>query len=81
KHLSDLSSKKMKPCGVTETGVESFSASDYWTKQILTPATGRKVSMIVMWRNKFVAGNEADKHYYSVFKGHPSAADFLKFYQ
>lgn len=81
KRLSDLSSKKMKPCGVTETGVESFSASDYWTKQILTPATGRKVSMIVMWRNKFVAGNEADKHYYSVFKGHPSAADFLKFYQ
>ena len=81
KRLSDLSSRKMKPCGVTETGVESFSASDYWTKQILTPATGRKVSMIVMWRNKFVAGNEADKHYYSVYTGHPSASDFMKFYQ
>lgn len=80
KMLSDLSAIKQKPCGVTETGVESFTDKDYWTKQILTPATGRKVSMIVMWRNKFVNGNEADKHYYSVYGGHPSASDFVKFY-
>ena len=37
-----------RPCGVTETGVEGFTDKDYWSKQILTPATGRKVSMIVM---------------------------------
>ena len=80
KTLSDLSANKHKPCGVTETGVESFTDKNYWTKQILTPAAGRKVSMIVMWRNKFVNGNEADKHYYSVYGGHPSASDFVKFY-
>jgi mannan endo-1,4-beta-mannosidase len=80
KTLSDLAKTKKKPCGVTETGVEGFTDKDYWTKQILTPATGRNVSMIVMWRNKFVGGNDSDMHYFSVFKGHASEADFNKFY-
>ena len=80
KTISELSKKKKKPCGVTETGVEGFTDKDYWSKQILTPATGRKVSMIVMWRNKFVGGNESDMHYFSVFKGHASEADFIKFH-
>lgn len=79
--IAALSAKKMKPCGVTETGVEGFTDKDYWSKQILEPATGRKVSMIVMWRNKFVGGNESDKHYFSVFKGHPSEGDFVRFYE
>ena len=75
-----MSQKKQKPCGVTETGVEGFTAKDYWSKQILTPVTGRKISMIVMWRNKFVGGNDQDMHYFSVFKGHASETDFIKFY-
>lgn len=79
--IAALSAKKMKPCGVTETGVESFTDRDYWSRQILEPATGRKVSMIVMWRNKYVGGNESDKHYFSVFKGHPSEGDFVRFYE
>ena len=33
-----------------------------------------------MWRNKFVGGNESDMHYFSVFKGHASEADFIKFH-
>lgn len=80
KAISDLSQKKRKPCGVTETGVEGFTAQDYWSKQILTPATGRKISMIVMWRNKFIGGNDQDMHYFSIFKGHTSEADFMRFY-
>lgn len=80
KTISKLSNSKLKPCGVTETGVEGFSDADYWTKQILTPATGRNLSMVVMWRNKFVGANENDKHYYSIWKGHPSEKDFMKFY-
>lgn len=80
KELCRLSKEKLKPCGVTETGVEGFTAADYWTKQILTPATGRTLSFIVTWRNKFVGGNDNDNHYYSVWKGHPSEKDFIKFY-
>lgn len=81
KTISKLSDAKLKPCGVTETGVEGFSDVDYWTKQILTPATGRNLSMIVMWRNKFVGADDNDKHYYSIWKGHPSEKDFMKFYK
>ncbi|WP_434533895.1 glycoside hydrolase family 26 protein [Bacteroides sedimenti] len=77
--ISTVSKEKMKPCGVTETGVEGFKDSDYWTKQILTPATGQAVSMIVMWRNKYDP-QETGTHYYSVFQGHPSVSNFIKMY-
>lgn len=80
KTICKLSKKKSKPCCVSETGVEGFTATDYWTKQILTPATGRTLSYIVTWRNKFVGGDDSDNHYYSVWKGHPSEKDFMKFY-
>lgn len=79
--LQSVAAKKQKPCGVTETGVEGFTDKKFWTEQILAPAENRKVSMIVMWRNKFVGGNEADKHFYSVYPGHPSEKDFVRFYE
>ena len=80
KTLSRISLKKKKPCGVTETGVEGFTKRTYWTENIHAPMTGRKVSLLVTWRNKFVGMNESDKHYYSVYPGHPSEADFNKMY-
>lgn len=79
--LQSVAAKKQKPCGVTETGVEGFTDKKFWTEQILAPAENRKVSMIVMWRNKFVGGNEADKHFYSIYPGHPSEKDFVRFYE
>lgn len=81
KAISRVSQQKRKPCGVTETGVEGFDKADYWTTQILTPATGRQLSMVVTWRNKFVGGNTDDNHFFSVFPGHPSVKDFMKFYR
>lgn len=76
KALSALSLEKLKPCGVTETGLESFTDADYWTRCLLTPLTGQRVSMVVMWRNKYVGTNESDKHFYSVYPGHPSEENF-----
>ena len=81
KTLSRLSQSKIKPCGVTETGVEAFTKTTYWTENIHAPMTGRKVSLLVTWRNKYVGGNESDTHYYSVYPGHPSAPDFVKMYK
>lgn len=81
KAISAVSKAKKKPCGVTETGVEGFTAKDYWSTQILAPATGRTVSMIVMWRNKYYAAGENGNHYFSVFKGHASESDFVKMYK
>lgn len=80
KAMSSLSLEKMKPCGVTETGPEGFDWTDYWTSHILESATGNRVSMIVTWRNKYVGNNESDRHFYSVYPGHPSEDDFCEMY-
>lgn len=78
--LQKVSEAKLKPCGITETGVEGFTDKKYWTEQILAPYERRKLSMVVTWRNKYVNGDEQDKHYFSVYKGHPSEANFIRFY-
>ena len=78
--MSKLSLEKKKPCGVTETGPEGFDWTDYWTNHILACAMNQRVSMIVMWRNKYVGSNENDRHFYSVYPGHPSEKDFREMY-
>jgi len=81
-NLTQLSKAKMKPCGVTETGIEGIKKSDgspytdYWSKEILTPCTGRKISLVVVWRNAY----QNETHFYGPFAGCASAADFVKFY-
>ena len=77
---TEISNEKRKPCGVTEDGVESFTREDYWTYSVLEPAHDKRISMIVMWRNKYVGNNESDKHYFSVYPGHPSEANFRTMY-
>ena len=78
--MSALSQEKKKPCGVTETGPEGFDWKDYWTTHILECAKGQRLSFIVMWRNKYVGTNEADRHFYSVYPGHESENDFRAMY-
>ncbi len=78
KALEAVSLAKRKPCGVTEDGLESFTQKDYWTRFLVNPTEGRRISLVTMWRNKYVGGNESDKHYYSVYPGHPSEDDFRK---
>ena len=78
--MSALSREKKKPCGVTETGPEGFDWRDYWTNHILDCAKGQRISMIVMWRNKYVGTNEKDRHFYSVYPGHESEDDFRAMY-
>lgn len=81
KKISSVSKAKMKPCGVTETGLEGFKTTNYWTNNILSPMTGRTVALLVTWRNKYVGVNESDTHFFSVYPGHASAPDFVKMYQ
>ncbi len=83
--LSRLSKELKKPCGVTETGVEGIQRDgvpekNYWTQQILTPATGQFISLIVMWRNAYDP-SESGSHFYSVYKGHASEKNFMKMYE
>ncbi len=86
KNLATLSKEKLKPCGVTETGIEGVRDNNgqeyakYWTQEILTPIIGKDISMVVMWRNKYDPQHEGI-HYYGPWAGHASAADFVDFYE
>ena len=80
KALEALSQEKRKPCGVTEDGKESFTEDNFWSLYLVGPLGAKRISMVTMWRNKYVGNNESDKHYYSVYPGHPSVADFRKMY-
>ena len=79
KALSRISSKKKKPAGVTETGVEGFKNENYWIDNIAAPMAGRKMSLLVTWRNKYDE-MEQGSHYFSVFPGHPSEESFRTMY-
>lgn len=80
KALEEVSRDKKKPCGVTEAGIESFTQKEYWSDYLAAPLKDRRISFVSMWRNKYVGGNESDKHYFSVYPGHPSEDDFRKVY-
>lgn len=85
RNLALLSQEKKKPSGVTETGIEGILGSDgetyeeYWTREIGTPLAGKKVSMVVMWRNKYDPSNTGH-HFFAPFEGHSSAPNFRDFY-
>ena len=51
----------------------------YWTNEISIPLTGKKVSMVVIWRNKYDPLHEGS-HFYAPFEGHSSAANFKSLY-
>ena len=44
-NLTTASRKKMKPCAVTETGVEAFTNSKFWTEQILAPVVAGDINV------------------------------------
>jgi mannan endo-1,4-beta-mannosidase len=79
KVLSKLSGDKKKPAGVTETGVEGFKNDNYWIENIAAPMSGRKMSLLVTWRNKYDP-LESGSHFFSVFPGHVSVNSFLEMY-
>lgn len=84
--LETLSKEKNKPVGVTETGVQGLVKSggtpynDYWTTGILNPIIGAKISMVVVWRNKYDPSHQGDE-FYAPFKGQSSSPDFVTFYK
>lgn len=84
RNLESLSQQKLKPCGVTETGIEGIVKNGspydtYWTNEISIPLTGKKVSMVVMWRNKYDP-THSGTHFYAPFEGHSSVTNFKLLY-
>jgi len=78
-----LAEERGKIAAFTETGDEGIPDSTWWTDRLLpvlkADSTTRKLAYVHVWRNE----NERKKpgHYYAPYPGHPSADDFVRFYE
>ena len=83
RQLVQLAEASGKVPALTETGLEGIPYPTWWTERLLasikTDSVARRIAYVHVWRN----ANEADKpgHHYAPYPGHPSAADFVRFYQ
>jgi mannan endo-1,4-beta-mannosidase len=77
RELSILAKEKNKVAALTETGQEKIPDSDFFTNfllKVLKSDPQIKISYLLLWRNA------RTDHHYVPFKGHPAAADFIKFH-
>ncbi len=79
KIVSDYAQKAGKLAAFTETGLESIPNPTWWTETLLKALRAEEMQLayVLVWRNDA----RSPTHYYAPFPGHPSAPDFLKFYQ
>lgn len=72
-----LARAKHKVAALTETGLEGVTRPDWFTQVILEPLVKAKVHIayVLVWRNANT------QHHYAPYLGHPSAPDFIRFYQ
>lgn len=79
KHLPmicQLAKEHGKATAVTETGYEGIKTPDWWTNTLLTAVEQYPVSYLLVWRN----AHDKEGHFYAPYPNHPSAPDFVKFY-
>jgi len=78
KIISDYAIKSGKLAAFTETGLESIVNPTWWTETLLKvlQAKDMRICYVLVWRNDM----RSPTHYYAPFPGHPSEADFRKFY-
>jgi mannan endo-1,4-beta-mannosidase len=75
--VSKLAAEKGKPGAVSEAGGPIAKQNDWWTRTILETLRPIPLSYVLVWRNPWQSPQNA----FAPFKGHPSAPDFVKFYQ
>jgi mannan endo-1,4-beta-mannosidase len=75
----DLADERGKIAALTETGYETIPNEHWWTDVILEPIKksekAKKLAWIMAWRNA------RPSHHYGPHEGHPTASNFIKFYQ
>jgi mannan endo-1,4-beta-mannosidase len=80
--LARVAKIKRKIPALTEAGSESIPDSMFWTntllKNVQASDDARQIVYAMMWRNA-TDGGYNKKHFYVPYKGHASAADFVKF--
>lgn len=77
--LEEIAKEKNKIPALTEFG-GNLNDNNWWTGTFLKVLSNHKISYVLGWRNAGLkAGGEFE--YYVPYKGHATAADFVKFYQ
>ena len=78
--LVEQAKSRGKVAALTETGSERIPMNTWWTQRLLSAIKNDSVSSHIayalVWRN----ANERPNHYYAPYPGHPSAPDFVEFY-
>lgn len=78
-----LAKARGKISALTETGYEMIPDPDWWTGTLLNvldhDQITRKLAWVLVWRNAN-AFEDRPNHYYAPYPGHPSAHDFIEFY-
>jgi mannan endo-1,4-beta-mannosidase len=75
--VSQLSHEKNKIAAVSEAGGPIARQTNWWTKTILETLKPINLSYVLVWRNPWNKPKDA----FAPYKGHPSSADFVQFYQ
>ncbi len=63
-----------------ETGYAAIPVANWWTATLWDVIKDYKLSYFLVWRNYGWQEKEQAFHYYAPYAGHPSSADFQKFY-
>ncbi len=72
--LKKLGEEKNKLYAITETGLETVTEIDWWTRIVYPILEDTGLSYVLVWRN-----GRSD-HYYAPFEGQKSAEDFKAFH-
>jgi beta-mannanase len=83
-HLSvieQLAKSKNKIPALAEAGYNHIPDSTWWTNVLAKALNGHHPAYVLLWRNAGYKLSDNSVEYYAPYPGHPSAADFLKFYQ
>ncbi|MBE6340062.1 MAG: beta-mannosidase [Bacteroidales bacterium] len=74
--VDSVGAQHSKPYAVCEMGYETIPDPEWWTHVVINALADYHPSYILLWRN----AREKKNHYYAPYPGHPSADDFVCFY-
>ena len=74
--LTEIGKAHNKVIAITETGYEGIPDAAWWTGTLAPAIQDFPIAYVLVWRN----ARERVTHHYAPYPGHPSADDFVKFY-
>lgn len=74
--IEKIGKERNKVIAVTETGFEGVPDAAWWTGTLLPAVQEHPIAYVLVWRN----ARERTSHHYAPYPGHPSADDFVTFY-